>query len=523
MKLAFWKNQKPTRTGEEMAPAVFAAPAGERMPLVFDEPEIKSLAAPQGSERRSFESAIRDRLTGFQSGITQDIDQDIRHQGGDLRGMARELQKNNDYIKRYLTLLKVHVIGPKGIQMQCRFKKDSGELDTILNEQIESAFSNWGRRPEITRRHSFAEVQRLLISTVARDGEALVRLLYSPEYLHGFSIQLIDVAALDANLNKDLSDGTQIRMGIEMDGWGAPTAYYLKTSWASKNAVVIDGNKYLKIPAPQMIHLFLPEAIGQSRGVTWTHTTIRRLKMLAGYEIAELVSARVASSKMGFFKKMAGVETTFDGDDLEKDDHGNIVRDANPGSFELLPEGYEFQPWNPEHPSGNFAPFVKGSLRGIAAGLGGISYNTLANDLESVNFSSLRQGALEERDWYKMLQEWFIDSFMLPVYQGWLRGAMLSKALKIKIDRYDELSFPGFIPRRWQWVDPYKDTKAAIDAVNAGLKSRSEVAAEQGRSIEDVFAELQREQNLMESMGLNKAPADNKTQNTDQPSEDETP
>ena len=51
-------------------------------------------------------------------------------------------------------------------------------------------------------------------------------------------------------------------------------------------------------------------------------------------------------------------------------------------------------------------------------------------------------------------------------------------------------------------VDPLKDIQASIQAINAGLKTNSEVIAEQGGDIEDVYDQLAYEQQLAKEKGL---------------------
>ena len=454
-------------------------------------------------QKRGFDAGARTRLTASWSQSAQNYDRDIFQNLSTMRGRSRDLFQNSDYIKRFLTLLNTHVIGPKGILVQCAFHDSLGNLEAEKSEAIEVAFRRWGRRGkcDVTGKFSFRDVQRLVLQGMARDGEAIIRLLHGQEYESGLCLQLIDPSLLDENLNK-APDGSQanVRMGIELDDWGKPVAYYFKSKKDdSDNSINYIGVKYTRIPAEQILHIFQHDMPQQTRGVPWLHTSMTRLKMLSGYEEAELVAARVASSKMGFFKRSSS--TGYDGDDLEKDEHGHYITEAQPGSFELLPEGVEFQQWDPSHPSGNFASFVKALLRGISSGLN-VSYNSLANDLENVSYSSLRSSLLEDRDHYSVLQNFMIEALVAPIYERWLQAAALSRKLPIKpqdIDRYLE---PQFVGRRWQWIDPIKDTKANIMAIDAGIKSRGEVIAEQGRSVDDVFREVASEKHKMEKYGL---------------------
>jgi len=174
---------------------------------------------------------------------------------------------------------------------------------------------------------------------------------------------------------------------------------------------------------------------------------------------------------------------------------------AEPGEFEVLPEGWGFQQFDPQHPTTAFSEFIKSTLRGVASGLG-VSYNYLAGDLEGVSYSSIRAGVLDERDTWKDIQAWFIESLCDKVYSKWLEYAILTKNLPYPIEKFDKFNVPTWQPRGWAWVDPVKDIQASILAINSGLKTSSEVASEQGRDIEDVYIQLAQEQALRDKYGI---------------------
>ncbi len=118
---------------------------------------------------------------------------------------------------------------------------------------------------------------------------------------------------------------------------------------------------------------------------------------------------------MGFYTSPDGDQYT--GDD--SDSAGNLVSDVEPGSFEQLPAGMGFESFDPQHPTTAFDAFVRAALRGASAGLN-VSYHTLANDLERVNFSSIRSGVLEEREQWRVLQGWYVEQFCDRVFRRWL-------------------------------------------------------------------------------------------------------
>src|SRR5690606_9806993 len=98
-------------------------------------------------------------------------------------------------------------------------------------------------------------------------------------------------------------------------------------------------------------------------------------------------------------------------DPTRGEDPGEIPMEAEPGTFGRLPVGYSVEEWDPNHPNTAFAEFDKAVLRSIAAGLD-VSYNSLAADLSDANYSSRREGKLDERSVWAGLQQWMIDGLL---------------------------------------------------------------------------------------------------------------
>ena len=96
----------------------------------------------------------------------------------------------------------------------------------------------------------------------------------------------------------------------------------------------------------------------QILGAPWLVSAMLRLRMLGSYEEAELVAARIGASKMGFFKPKAPDEYTG-----PADEQGNLTMEVAPGQFKTLPTGFEFQTFDPQHPTQAFPFFVKACLR----------------------------------------------------------------------------------------------------------------------------------------------------------------
>ena len=194
---------------------------------------------------------------------------------------------------------------------------------------------------------------------------------------------------------------------------------------------------------------------------------------------------------MGFFKPERDANGEYVGDD-ELDD-GTLVSEASAGSFEILPKGYSLETWDPKNPSSEHSDFSKAMLKGISAGLC-VCYPSLAADLEGVNYSSIRAGLIEDRDGYKMLQNFMIDYVMRDIFQDWLRVQLSHDDVLpafMSQSRFNDINKAKFEGRKWQWVDPVKDVGAEIQAIEAGIKSRQRVQREMGIDPEDEAAYIE--------------------------------
>jgi lambda family phage portal protein len=231
-------------------------------------------------------------------------------------------------------------------------------------------------------------------------------------------------------------------------------------------------------------------------------TALFRLRHVIGFEDAAIVNARIGASKMGFIQWKEGR-----GPDDEMDEATGLEFDAEPGAFPVLPEDAEMVPWMPQYPSGEFLPVMKTLLRGATSGMG-VAYNNLANDLEGVNFSSIRQGTLDEREHWKELQEWLTEDLIQPVFEAWLRYSLLKGRIKVEGKPLSPALFAqlkksvSWQPRRWQWIDPTADVSAAVESKNNLLTTPSRIIREWGGDPAEVFAEYAADIKAMEAAGI---------------------
>jgi lambda family phage portal protein len=463
--------------------------------------EMARKAGPVQSGARMFSAAQMGRLTFDWAMSILSRDQKLWTDLRKLRSRSRELADNDPTAAKFLSLCEANVVGKHGVRFQPKVKNLRGDgLADALNKQIKDEWRLWCAKGVCTMdgKQSFDELERLLIRTAAMDGEFLVIHKVTNANPWGYAIQRMDMDQLDHTFFlEQTTRGTEIRMGVEVDKFMRPVAYHIwnrhPNEWSARP---LDR---VRVPAEDVVHGFRMDSAMQTRGVPWMAPAMFQMNMLRGYMEAEVTAARVGACQMGIVMPKDGAgEYTAE----TRNADGSIEMEATPGGFLSLGAGQDFKEFKPEHPSTAFSPFVKEVKRGIAASLG-VSYNSLAEDLEGVNFSSIRAGLLNERDMWRVRQKWLIESFHKPVFKRWLECAVLSGRINLGVRDIDSVADQcAWHPRGWPWVDPLKDQQASAMGVQNGFTTRSRLLGEQGYDLEDTLEELADEEKLIEKYGL---------------------
>lgn len=468
--------------------------------------------------RKNYDAAIISRLTQDWSVSPLSADAEIRRSYRTLRARSRELERNDPYARNYLFLAENNVIGSKGIGVQMKIqkrekKRENGKLisvlDTDANELVEAAWKRQCRRENFTVQKTLSATAawKLILRAVLRDGDCLIRKVRGYPNEFGFALQLIESDYLDETYNdcRTLPNGNEVRMGVEIDAvWKFPVAYWLLATHPGDwhYGTTAYSQKRIRIPVEDIIHPVRFERFGQTRGVPAAVAAMLRLNMLGGYDEAELAAARAhACTVMQWLTEVPEEEYDKHFDPEEK----APVFDLNPATVVDPPMGKKLEMLQPTHPNDAYPDFTKAQVRGAAAAFG-VSYTSLAGNLEDVNFSSIRAGLLEEREGWKGMQTWFIDDVVTQIFEAWLQMAMLTKLSSLPFDEFDRINAPEFKPRHWPWVDPLKDIQAAKEAINARLDTRSNIIGELGGDFEDTIDEIAYEEEYAEQRGVSLSP-----------------
>lgn len=462
---------------------------------------------PRVREGGFFSADVGRLLSGWETS-SNSIDYYLGTELRPLRARSRRMVRMNPYGKRFVQMIRSNVVGPKGINAQARSVIRKGgrpELDTLANDAIEAAFADWASNHcDYLGRSSWVDLQQMAISCAAQDGEFLFEKVWGNKAgKYGFQLKAIDPELLDVEKNTKTKRG-EIRLGVEYDSSGRVIRYhFVKRNQGGTYSSAYRSTEHYSIPAQNIIHGYISEWPDQSRGIPWMHAGLERAKHLEKFDESAIVNARAGASTMAVIHgEGAG---GFGGDEEGTGEYEGATLEAyEAGTIKDIGDRMITQ-LDPAYPHQMYEDFVKATLRAVAGGLG-VSYHSLSNDLEGVNYSSIRAGVLEDREIFKGLQEWFIRALVKPVYEDWLRMAVMKEAIKIgqrPLSRPINDYYPAhFQPRRWAWVDPQKDGAANQMALDSRLKSHSQLMREQGDDPDTVWREIQRDQERMKELGI---------------------
>ncbi len=429
----------------------------------------------------------------------QHVDAVIASQLPALVQRSREAAVNSGYIAKFLAEQVRNVVGPNGVTLQVRGKNEK------LNDEVEAAFRAWGRKADALRRHHFRGLQALVLRSVLMDGEAFVLLRQDPE---GFSIQLLDAQRVPPALNHDFKDGRSVINGIEYDALGRPTAYYHTKADTPQAAYSNWGgvNNYQRLAAENVLHVFSPVYVAQKRGIPATATALTLLYKMDQYTSSVLANARSCANSTLMLKSETPLDMSIRDSFISEaaPPKPKLMHLSEEGDVMVLPEGMTAISHTPRFPTGELAPFKKTVLQEAASGLD-MNYASLASDGEGVNFSTLRHFTLSERDEYRMKQQLLIDQFLVPVYEAWLKAALLNGELKTSASHYNDLLNTTWQGCRWSWVDPMKDALATSEQLRSLTKSFSGAAREAGQDPGELFKQIARDIADMKAAGIPEA------------------
>jgi len=420
----------------------------------------------------------------------------IQASGADMTARARYLIRNNGYAVNAVESWAGNAVGT-GI------KPSSGIADAVLKDQVQRLWLRWTDESDAEGLTDFYGQQRRAARELFITGEVFFRIrprLKEDDLSVPLQLQMLPAEMLPLNHNEQLANGNRIRQGIEFDRIGRRVAYHLLRRHPGDITDPGLTGETVRVPAESMLHIVDPVDAGQLRGISRFAPALVKLFLLDQYDDAELDRKKVAAMFVGFVRRP---EREFDNAG-ETDERGEPLLPLEPGQLQILDDGEDITFSSPADVGGNYESFQYRTLLQVAAALG-LPYANMSADMLKANYSNTRAALLEFRRRVEAFQHSVIV-FQLcrVVWARWMDMAVLSGSLALpdfEAQRRDYQSC-NWLPPRWDWVDPLKDIRAEIVAMQAGLKSRTQAIAERGFDAAMVDAEIAADYRREDSLGL---------------------
>jgi lambda family phage portal protein len=400
-----------------------------------------------------------------------------------LRNLARDLERNNPWASKGLTVIVSNVVGT-GIRCQPRAaSKAKAKRAAHLWEQ-------WAETPacDFDGRHDLYGLQALALQTAARDGEALIRFRRTGAGPVPLQLQVLEPDFLDETKSTIAgAKGNRITQGVETDDLGRVVAYWLHPNHPGDPNGRVGASQ--RVSADQIARVYRQDRAGQLRGVSWFAPVMMTLRDLDEYEDAQLVRQKVAACYAVFVHDATGVDST----DLDGDG-SPLPERVEPGIIEHLPAGKDITFASPPSVEG-FSDYVRAVLRKVAAGLG-VTYESLTGDLTATSFSGGRMGWIE---FHRNIEAWrwrmLIPQFCAPVWRQFIEAASVGGADLTGVAA-------DWTPPRREMVNPKDEIAAARDAIRSGQTSWSETVREWGFDPATLAQELADDAKRFDELGL---------------------
>lgn len=439
-------------------------------------------------EMRHYDAGNYDRLNAGWIAYNQSAEQTDRYNRDTVRARARDLERNSDMAGSVIGAYKRNIVG-LGVTLQANTPNEA------LNEAIEDAWKEWckKRNCDVTETQSFSRMTRMAVERKKVDGGILFKKCYLSKSSGGvvpFRLQALEVDELDATVAVSHTKGNRVVGGIEYNSYNKPMGYWIKQ-------YSIDGFSNIEpvyVPAKDIIFVFSKRRPSQIREMSDLSPTISRVRDTNEFMTAVSVKERIAACLSVFIKKT--IPTTGIGRGNTPQRNGQQLsyegKTISPGMIKELNAGDEIQVVNPTGQATDAASYVKLQQRLIGAGQG-LSYEATSRDMSQSNYSSARQGIIEDEQTYIEDRELF-DEFRDEVYETFIISGVLSGLFNIP-DFWDPEKKKKYLAHEWiaapkRWIDPLKEVQAMKTAVQTGQKTFQQAAAENGKDWKDMVDDM---------------------------------
>lgn len=432
-------------------------------------------------EIRNYDAGNYDRGNANWRVINQSAEFTDRYSRENVRARARDLERNSDMMNSVIRAYTRNVIGG-GYALQVKTDDDT------LNNIIETAWKKWCKKQncDVTGTQSFIQMMRMCIQRKKVDGGILIVKRYTKDGFLPFKLQTFEVDELDNSQMLPRKKENKVVGGIEMNEYNKPMGYWIK-QYAVDGMTLSDP---IYVDAKDVIFLYTKHRPSQVREISDMSPTITRIRDANEFMVAVSVKERIAACLSVFIKKVlptTGIGRAGTTPTSHESYQGKTI---TPGMIKELNAGDEIQVVNPTGQATDAASYIKLQQRLVGAGQG-ISYEATSRDMSESNYSSTRQGIIEDEMTYaaekELLMEVMDEVYETFIISLWLTGLIEVKDFWENKDKYFEHVWVA-APKKW--IDPQKEANANKIALNTGQKTFKQIAAEQGHDWKEQIDEI---------------------------------
>lgn len=418
--------------------------------------------------------------------INQSAEQTDRYSRDVVRARARDLERNSDLMTSTISPFIRNIVG-KGLILQA--ETESAEL----NKEIEKLWKVWTKKRncDVTGTQSLNQMLRMAVRRKKVDGGILFVKRYTKSGILPFKLQIFEVDELDASQVAPKHQGDRVVGGIEYDRYNAPVGYWIRQY--TLDGMSISEPVFLK--ADDVIFYFSKRRPSQLREMSDMSQAVTRVRDTNEYMNAVAVKQRIEACFGIAVKRNNPTGTIGRAPTYNGPVQTYAGKTVSPGMILEMNPGEEIQAINPQGQASDAASFVKLLQRLIGAGQG-ISYEATSRDMSQTNYSSARQGLIEDSMTFAEEDELLLD-ILDEIYETFLISAVLSGALTIPgfWERKEDYFKHRFDKPPKPWIDPSKEAAATKIALQTGQKTFKQIAAENGsdwqKQIDDICEVLQ--------------------------------
>lgn len=409
-----------------------------------------------------------------------------------VRSRARDLERNSDIMSSLLGAYKRNVIG-QGFRLQAM----TG--DEKLNDEIERLWRIWckPKNCDVTGTQSFMQLLRMCVVRKKVDGGILIVKRYVDDARIPLQIQLFEVDELVEMGIQPHGEGNRIVGGIEYNRYNRAVGYWV-------NQYQVDGFALAEpeyIPAADAVFYFTKRRPSQIREMSDMAPTMTRIRDLNEFITAVSVKQRIMACLSVFIKRALPVSGM--GRSAREERISYEGKTLTPGMIKELNAGDDVDVVNPTGQSADATSFTKLQQRMIGAGQG-ISYEATSRDMSETSYSSARQGIIEDDLTFAEETEQLV-SIMDDIYEAFIDACFLAGLLKSReyLTDKEKILQHEWIKQPKPWIDPLKEASATKTALNYGIKTFKQVAAENGRDWMAQIDDIVEVNEYAKSKGLN--------------------